>query len=275
MQICFVGGGNMASALISGLSRKGSLRGSVTLCDPSEAARQRIAADFGIATFAELEPALAGAGLVVLAVKPQVMPSVLAELAAALARQASLAPVLVSVAAGVTTSTMQKALKQPLPLIRAMPNTPALLGIGISGLFAAEGCTAAHRDMAEQLMSSAGETVWLGEEAQLDVVTAVSGSGPAYFYLLIEALQKAAAGLGLAPETARLLALHTAHGAGVMALQADTGVAELRRRVTSPGGTTEAALRSLAESGFEAIVADAVAAASHRAGELSLAEPRT
>ena len=274
MQICFIGGGNMASALLNGLARKGTLGDSVRLSDPSGPARLRLAGEFDIATYAELAPALAGAEMVVLAVKPQVMPDVLSALAAALAAQPNLTPVIVSVAAGVTTSTMAQALGPALPLVRAMPNTPALLGLGITGLFAAPACSAAHRDMAEQLMRSAGETVWVGSEQQLDVVTAVSGSGPAYFYLLIESLQKCAVELGLEPPTARLLALHTAHGAGVMALQADTDVAELRRRVTSPGGTTEAALRSFADNGFEHIVAQAVAAATQRASELSMAGPR-
>lgn len=270
MQICFIGGGNMASALLTGLARKGPLRDSVSLSDPSESARLRLTEEFGISTYADLAPALNGAEMVVLAVKPQVMPAVLDALAAALEQQPAMAPVIVSVAAGVTTDTMGGALGRGLPLVRAMPNTPALLGLGITGLFAAAGCSSTQRDMAEQLMRSAGVTVWVDSEQQLDVVTAVSGSGPAYFYLLIEALQKCAASMGLEPDTARLLALHTAHGAGVMALQADAEIAELRRRVTSPGGTTEAALRSLAADGFENIVAKAVAAAAQRAGELSV-----
>lgn len=265
MIITFVGGGNMATALIKGLVDHPGLAREVRVSDPSEAARSRLGTEPGVRCFASATEAIPGSDVIVLAVKPQVMPAVLAEISG-LPEPGTL---VVSVAAGTTISTLKQALGNSTPVVRTMPNTPALLGAGATGLYAAPDCTANQRDLAEAIMNAVGDTVWVENEALIDVVTAVSGSGPAYFYLLTEALADAGAELGLPAEVARQLAVATAHGAGLMATQGDVDVAELRRRVTSPGGTTQAALESFEAEGFRDLVRNAAAAAVRRGRELS------
>ncbi len=264
MRITFIGGGNMATALISGLARAGDISKTVRVADPAEAVRDRLGASFGIECHADAATAVEDADMVVLAVKPQVMPAVLASLAGRVPANA----LVVSVAAGIRIAAITGALGVAA-VIRAMPNTPALLGAGVTGTFASDACTDAQREAAANLLAAAGATVEVKEEALIDVVTAVSGSGPAYFFLLTEALREAGESLGLDPEAANTLATHTAHGAGVMTLEGGADVAELRRRVTSPGGTTQAALETLGAGGFSALVADAVRAATRRGRELS------
>ena len=269
MRICFIGGGNMASALINGLTRDEHNNAVISMVDPSEQARAAISGSYEVTTHAQLPAAADRAEIIVLAVKPQVMPQVLEQLAEALAGEGGTPPLIVSVAAGITCSQISAGLGLPVPVVRTMPNTPALLGAGITALFANDRCSSQQRNQAEQLMRSAGAVVWVEKEELLDAVTAVSGSGPAYFYLLTEAIQEAGVRQGLDVETARLLATHTAHGAGLMLLEGGADATELRRRVTSPGGTTQAAIESLVQGGFGQLVAEAVQAATRRSRELS------
>jgi pyrroline-5-carboxylate reductase len=263
--IAFIGGGHMARALIAGLLRQGVSPRALRVGEPLPEARASLAGEFAICTEADNAVAIAGAGVIVLAVKPQAAAAVLQSLpAAALAHR----PLLLSIAAGLRIADLARLLPVALPIVRAMPNRPALLGKGITGLYAAAAVTAAQRLMAEQIAGAAGRFVWLRAEQELDVVTALSGSGPAYFFLLAEQLAQAAIELGLAPETALLLATETLHGSGALA-RGDTTLAEERAAVTSRGGTTEAALRTLDSGGFGALVSSALRAAAARSAELA------
>lgn len=265
MLIAFIGGGNMASALITGLRKPGRHGLEIRVADPSDEARRRLRADFGVSVAERAGDIIEGADVIVLAVKPQVMPDVLQELAG------SIEPgqLVLSIAAGTTIAEIAGRLGPGVPVIRAMPNTPALVGAGIAGLCAAPECKPHHCDQAERILRSAGRVVWLDRESLMDAVTAISGSGPAYFFLLAEALARAGERLGLPEDVARVLAETTCSGAGAMLAASDDGAATLRRRVTSPGGTTQAALEVLATGDFEELVFQAVAAAERRGGELS------
>ncbi|MEM1412682.1 MAG: pyrroline-5-carboxylate reductase [Pseudomonadota bacterium] len=275
--IAFIGGGNMATALIGGLYAAGAdhapgtdLAGSVSrpyvrVADPNGEARNRMIKDFGVVATPDGAAAAAGADLVVLAVKPQLVQAALDGLGKQLTPQQTL----VSVAAGTTIATLQGLIADGVPVVRTMPNTPALLGLGMTGLFADARCTRRDRDRAESLMGVCGATVWVDEEDQMNLVTAVSGSGPAYYYLFTEALAEAATALGLPRETALRLARQTALGAGAMAARDETDIVELRRRVTSPGGTTQAAIEALEADALRAIVARAVDAATRRGRALA------
>jgi len=265
MNIAFIGGGNMAAALIAGLYRSDTPPSRTRVSDPSAEARTRLEAEFPVECFEDAASAIDGAEVIVLATKPQVMPSVLDSLAPLV----QLNHTIVSIAAGITVAVIQRALGADIPVVRTMPNTPALIGKGISGLYAGPACKEKDRENAQRIMAAAGEVVWLEDESLMDVVTAVSGSGPAYYFLLTEALQEAGHTLGLPAETAARLAVHTARGAGEMAARSELDVAELRRRVTSPGGTTQAALEALTSGGFGALVGEAVKAATDRGRELS------
>jgi len=267
MNVTFIGGGNMATALISGLSKSRPGSGWIRVCDPSIEARQRLEHDYPVACSDSATQAVVQADTIVLAVKPQVMPAVLAELAG----RVEPGQLVISIAAGVNIGTILRALGPDQAVIRVMPNTPALIGVGISGLFAAPQCTAEQRATAERLFAVAGATVWVEDEALINVVTAVSGSGPAYYFLLTEALREAGRTLGLSETVAAKLALHTVSGAGAMAMQSGVDVAELRRRVTSPGGTTQAALEAFEAGNFRQLVYRAVKAASDRGAELAAA----
>lgn len=263
--LAFIGGGNMARSLIGGLIARGASPGAIRVSEPSEAARSALATDFGIATFANNDEAVPGAELVVFAVKPQVMRPVCAALASTFPHNA----VALSIAAGITSSQMDRWLGGGRAVVRAMPNTPALLGAGATGLFANAHTDANQRALAQAVMGAVGVTAWIDDEALMDTVTAVSGSGPAYFFLLAETLQAAAIAQGLSPDAARALVVQTCAGAGRMLAESGEEAATLRQRVTSPGGTTQAALESFAASGFAGIVADAVAAATRRGVELA------
>lgn len=262
--IAFIGAGNMAASLIGGLRAQGLEAQQIRASDPGEETRARVSAEHGIETFADNGQAVEGADVVVLAVKPQAMKAVCEAL------RPSLAPnqVVVSIAAGITCASMTQWLGQQ-PIVRCMPNTPALLRQGVSGLYATAQVTAQQRQQAEALLSAVGIALWLEDEQQLDAVTAVSGSGPAYFFLLIEAMTAAGEKLGLPRETAARLTLQTALGAAHMAVSSDVDAAELRRRVTSPAGTTEAAIKSFQADGFEALVEKALGAAAHRSAEMA------
>lgn len=264
MRIAFIGAGNMASSLIGGLLAKGLNAARIRASDPGAETRARVSAEHGIELFSDNAQAVQDADVIVIAVKPQVMKAVCQDL------RAHLKPhqLLISIAAGITCTSLQNWLGNQ-PLVRCMPNTPALLGKGVSGLFATAAVTGEQRQQAEELLSAVGIAVWVDTEAQIDAVTAVSGSGPAYFFLLIEAMTDAGVKLGLPREVAKQLAEQTALGAAHMAVGSDVDAAELRRRVTSPAGTTEAAIKSFQADGFAATVEKALSAAAHRSAEMA------
>jgi pyrroline-5-carboxylate reductase len=265
MNITFIGGGNMATALVAGLLKARPGQISIRVADPSGEARERIMREYNVETFEDGASATPGADVVVLAVKPQVMPSVLGTLAPVIEN----GQLILSIAAGTTVSGIQAALGAQVPVVRAMPNTPALIGHGISGLFASPTCRDHHREQAERILKASGEVVWLSDEALMDVVTAVSGSGPAYFFLLTEALAAAGASLGLPEGDARRLAVRTAEGAGAMLSESGETPEMVRKRVTSPGGTTQAALEVLESNKFREMMRGAVEAATRRGQELA------
>ena len=266
--VAFIGGGNMARSLIGGLVQRGRAPDTIHVADPVEAARDALARDFGVRVHADGADAVAGADTWVFAVKPQVM----REVCASLASQAQAArPVVVSIAAGITSGQLDRWLGGGLPVVRTMPNTPALLGAGVTGLFANAAVDDGGRERAESLLSAAGETVWIDDEDVMDAVTAVSGSGPAYVFLLAEAMQAAGEAEGLAPEAARILTLQTLLGASRMLVEGDADARELRRRVTSPNGTTHAAIETFEQGGFRELVHRAVHAARERGRELAAA----
>lgn len=263
--LVFIGGGNMGRSLIGGLIARGMSPARIVAIDPSAAIRTGLANDFGIRTAADATAVPGEAALVLLAVKPQIMREVCRSLAPSLPGHA----VAVSIAAGITSAQLEAWLGGQRAVVRAMPNTPALLGAGATGLFANAHTSQAQRLLAGEVLDAVGISVWLEDESRMDVVTALSGSGPAYFFLLAEALQEAAIEQGLPEAAARALVSQTCFGAGRMLLESGEDATELRRRVTSPGGTTQAALESFAQDGFAAIVARAVEAATRRGAALS------
>jgi len=262
----FIGGGNMARSLIGALIRGGANAKDIAVAEPDESARTSLAREFVVATHEHNGDAVAGAATVILAVKPQVMRNVCAELANALGEAR---PLILSIAAGIRLDQMQAWLGAAFPIVRCMPNTPALIGAGATGLIANEHASDAQRERAETILGAAGRTAWIDNEDLMDTVTALSGSGPAYFFLLVEALEDAAVEQGLPRETARMLASQTCLGAGRMLVEGGEAPGKLRERVTSPGGTTAAALAAFDAGGLRELVAKAVAAAAERARELS------
>ena len=266
--IAFIGGGNMARSLVGGLVARGTPADSIHVAEPVEALREALARDFGARVFADNARAVAGARTWVLAVKPQVMRAV-CEALAPLAQASR--PLVVSIAAGITAAQLERWLGGGIAVVRAMPNTPALLGAGVTGLHANAAVDGAGRSLADTLLSAAGATVWIEDEAAMDAVTAVSGSGPAYVFLLAEAMQASGEAEGLPADAARTLALQTILGAARMLTESDEPPAELRRRVTSPGGTTQAAVESFERDGFRDLVGRAIHAATERGRQLSAA----
>jgi pyrroline-5-carboxylate reductase len=266
LTIGFIGGGNMARSLIGGLIADGVAAENLMVADPDEGHCRALTAEFGIATRHDNAAVASQADVVVLAVKPQL----LHEVATGLAEQAGPGDRLfVSVAAGVRAADIERWLGEGTPLVRAMPNTPALVQSGATGLYGNAHTTEQQREAAEAILRAVGLTLWVTEEAQLDAITAISGSGPAYFFAFMEALEGAGEKLGLDREKARLLAVQTAFGAAKMALESPDEPGTLRERVTSPGGTTERALEVLEAGGLRDLVNDATAAARERAGELA------
>ncbi len=264
--VAFVGGGNMARSLIAALLRGGAEAAAIHVAEPNEALRKQLAADFGVAVFDNGAEAAKGADIVMLSVKPQVMRGVCEELAPILGARH---PLVISVAAGLRIAQIDGWLGGGYPIVRCMPNTPALIGAGATGMFANPGVSAAQRAQAEAVLSGSGLTVWIEKEALMDTVTGLSGSGPAYFLLMIEALEDAAVAQGLPRETARALAIQTCLGAARLASEDAEAPARLRERVTSPGGTTHAALQAFADGGLRELVAAAVRAATERGREMS------
>jgi pyrroline-5-carboxylate reductase len=265
-RIGFVGGGNMARALIGGLLGRGLPPAQLSIGEPAPLARELLARDFKVSVSADNGAAIDGCALIILAVKPQEAGQVLKSLAPQLR---GTRPVLVSVAAGIPIASLSAWAGPGVPIVRTMPNRAALIGAGVSGMYAGPSVTADQRMLAEQVMTAAGTAVWVGRESDLDVVTALSGSGPAYFFLLAELMMQAARGAGLEPEAARQLAVGTLHGAGALAASSDGDLARLRAEVTSRGGTTEAALGVFAAADLSGIVARAMQAATQRSRELA------
>jgi pyrroline-5-carboxylate reductase len=263
--IGFIGAGNMATALAGGLLAKGWPAADIGLSDPGPAQLDPHARQ-GLFTTSDNLELLRRSDVLVLAVKPQVMSAVLKPLAT-LAQERR--PLVISIAAGIPVASLERWLGGALPIVRAMPNTPALLQAGATGLYASPAVSAAQKAEAEAILAAVGLTLWVGDEALIDAVTAVSGSGPAYFFYVMEAMMAAGRDLGLGEAEARALTLQTALGAARMALQADVGPAELRRRVTSPGGTTERAIATFDQAGLKDIFARALAACAARGAELA------
>ncbi|MCX7214116.1 MAG: pyrroline-5-carboxylate reductase [Burkholderiales bacterium] len=262
-RIVFVGAGNMASALIGGLIARGTAPASLQAIDPSASQRDALGARFGIATHAASGDPVGQADVIVMAVKPQQMREAVNALAPQIATQ-----LIISVAAGVRATDLSRWLGGYSRIVRTMPNTPALIGLGATGLAMLAGGTDADRKLAESIMQAVGQTVWVDDESQLDAVTALSGSGPAYVFRFIESMIAAGTGLGLSPEQSRQLALQTVSGAAQLACASSEPVALLRERVTSKGGTTAAALSVFEARGLDAVVAQAMGAARDRSAEL-------
>jgi pyrroline-5-carboxylate reductase len=266
VRIAFIGGGNMARSLIGGMIRNGASPHNIAVAEPNAALRDALTRDFKIGVHAGNEDAARDAQVLVLAVKPQVMKTVCTGLRdVAQARK----PLVISIAAGIRIDQLQRWLGDDVAIVRCMPNTPALIGAGATGLCANACAGKSQREFAKSILGAAGLTAWVDDEALMDTVTALSGSGPAYFFLLVEALEDAAVAQGLPRETARALAVQTCLGAGRMLAEDSAAPEELRRRVTSPDGTTAAALDSFTANDFAEIVAHAVAAATIRGRELS------
>lgn len=264
-KITFIGGGNMANSIIGGLVAQGFEAQNIEVCDPVADSRTRLEQSFGIKTSDNNSAAASNAGTVILAVKPQIMRSVCEELRASLAHK----PLIISIAAGIPLTKLNEWLGDKLAIVRCMPNTPALVQAGASGLYANSYCNAEQRELAERILKSVGVVEWLADEALIDAVTAVSGSGPAYFFLFMEAMIDAGVEQGLPRETATNLAIQTCLGAGLLAKNSDVDVAELRRRVSSPGGTTLKAIESFEKNNLRSLVSDAMHACAHRAKEMA------
>lgn len=261
MKIAFIGGGNMATALIAGLAKQAGNRFHVV--DPNADALARLATEYGVSTAPGIDAGIASADVVVLAVKPQQMREVAAALAPHLGSQ-----LVLSIAAGIRSADLSRWMKGYGAIVRAMPNTPALIGMGITGMVALAGVTGSQRAAADNVLRAVGQTVWLEDEALIDPVTAVSGSGPAYVFYFLEAMQAAASEMGLSAEQGKQLALATFAGATQLAAQSSESLATLRQRVTSKGGTTHAAITSMEGAGVKEAIIDAMKAAAARGREL-------
>jgi pyrroline-5-carboxylate reductase len=259
LKIGFIGGGNMAAALIGGLANKLTAAGNIHVVDLNRDALDSLQRQFGITTATQIDATLAGSDVVVLAVKPQQMKEVVAQLAPHIKTQ-----LVLSIAAGIRAMDLSRWLNGHSAIVRTMPNTPALIGKGVTGMVATAGVSAVQRAAADAILKTVGETVWLDDEALIDPVTAVSGSGPAYVFYFIEAMQQAAQEMGLTGEQGKALAISTFTGAAQLAAQSSEPVSVLRERVTSKGGTTYAALTSMEESGVKDAIIKAMKAAAAR-----------
>ncbi len=262
----FIGGGNMGRALIGGLLAAGHPASQIHVADAHEASRKSCADAFNVTIFSDNRLAANDADVVVLAVKPQQMRDV----ACALAGGGRRSTLYLSIAAGITTNHLATWLGAGSAIVRAMPNTPALIGAGVAGLYANAAVTNGQRALAEHLLGAVGVALWLDNEDLMDAVTAVSGSGPAYYFLLLELMERAGTRLGLPAGIARRLALETAYGATRLARESTHDAATLRHQVTSPGGTTERALLAFEQADLAHIVETALTAARDRGIELAL-----
>lgn len=263
LKIGFIGGGNMASALIGGLAGTLTAGANIHVIDPNADALDRLRQQFGVTTAAQIDGALAACDVVVLSVKPQQMKEVVGRLAPHIGKQ-----LVLSIAAGIRAVDLSRWLNGYRAIVRTMPNTPALIGKGITGMAALDGVSPDQREAADAIMRAVGPTVWLDDEALIDPVTAVSGSGPAYVFYFIEAMQQAALEMGLSAEQGTQLAIATFVGASELAARSSEPVSVLRERVTSKGGTTHAALKSMEASGVRQALITALKAASARGKEM-------
>jgi len=266
IRIRFVGAGNMAASLMGGLINKGITASQITASDPGKNQREYIEQQFQILTYDDNNTHFGMPDIVVIAVKPQIMKQVLKNVAPSIVRSN---PLVVSVAAGITTDQIKQWLEVNMAVVRAMPNTPALIGQGAIGMYANEWVTEQQKQLTEQIMDAVGTSIWVKKEAKIDAVTALSGSGPAYFFMFMEYLQQAAEELGLQAEDAALLTKKTAIGAALLAERSPETLAQLKQRVTSPKGTTAAALDSFTDNHIDRVIKQAIEAANNRSIELS------
>ena len=264
--ITFIGAGNMARSLIAGLLADGYDPAKIWASDPNPAQLNDLHTRHSIQITTDNNEAISNSDVIVLAVKPQMLHTVCEQIATITQQKQCL---VISIAAGIRASDIQRWLNGKLPIVRVMPNTPALLQCGASGLYANEQVNNEQKELAESILRAVGITLWVDREELMDTVTALSGSGPAYFFLLMETLQESATQLGLDPQAARMLTLQTAFGAAKMALESEDDAAMLRQRVTSPGGTTEAAICSLEDNDIRQHIHMALQAARDRSCELA------
>ncbi|MDY6944339.1 MAG: pyrroline-5-carboxylate reductase [Pseudomonadota bacterium] len=264
-RIAFIGGGNMGRSLIGGLIAKGTDPARIVVADPYAPTLQSLKTQYQVATAASNAEAVRDADVVLLAVKPQELRNVVSALREQLVRNR---PLLISIAAGILGADIQR-WAGGTPVVRCMPNRPAMQGCGVTALYANDQVDGPGRALAEQILGAVGATLWVERESDMDTVTAISGSGPAYFFLLIEMLEAAGQSLGLSAQVARKLAVETAYGSGCMAHESSDSPATLRQQVTSKGGTTEAALGHLEANDVRAIFSQAIAAAAQRSAQLA------
>lgn len=267
MKIGIIGGGNMAASLLGGLIADGFDAGALWISDPHQEKLDAFAENFKVNTSLDNNDVVKSADVLLFAVKPQVLCSVAKELAKQIQLKKSL---VISIAAGIRVSDLERWVGGDAAIVRCMPNTPALIGSAMTGMFANELVTEEQRNTAESILRAVGLTLWLEDEKSLNAVTALSGSGPAYFFLVMEALEHAGEIIGLSRDEARILTLQTALGASRMALESGEPLARLRERVTSPGGVTERALRALEVGGLRHMFTDALYEANKRADEITL-----
>ena len=265
-KIGFIGGGNMASSLISGLIASGHSPQDLWVSDINQDALKVLAQSLNVNTSTNNDDIINAVDVVVLAVKPQILSTVAKNATASIQQKQ---PLVVSIAAGISQQSLSQWLGNNIAIVRCMPNTPALVLTGATALHANEQVTAEQHDLAENIMRSVGIALWVNDESELNVVTAVSGSGPAYYFLLMDAMEKAAIEMGMNEVTARLLVQQTALGAAKIALESSESPEQLRKRVTSPGGTTQQALETFEEGGFTPLVSKALHAARDRSIEMS------
>jgi pyrroline-5-carboxylate reductase len=263
LKICFIGGGNMAQALIGGLADTLTAASDIHVVDVNPEALKVLSQRFGVHTSASVERVVEHADIVVLAVKPQQMREVVTSMASQITGQ-----LVLSIAAGIRAADLSRWLGGHTAIVRTMPNTPALVGKGITGMVALKGVSSQQKEIADAILRAVGDTVWLDQEQQIDAVTAISGSGPAYVFYFLEAMEQAAVELGLSAEQGRALAEATFVGASALASQSDEPLSVLRERVTSKGGTTYAALTSMEDGGVRQSIVKALQAAAARGAEL-------
>ena len=263
--ITFIGAGNMATALIGGLLQDKFPAQQICATDVNDNQLTHLEQVYGIKTSCDNKSAITDADVVVLSVKPQIIDDVCRDIASVAQHKKKL---FISIAAGATVNKLSHLLGETVSIVRAMPNTPALIKAGATGLFANEYVTQAQKEIAEKLMRAVGIVVWVEQESQMDVVTALSGSGPAYFFKIMESLEQAACQMGLPPQTAHLLTLQTALGAARLAMESDDTLATLREKVTSPGGTTARGLETMQQANIEEVFLKTIQAATERAVEL-------
>jgi len=263
MIITFIGGGNMANALIGGMLQKGFQADTIRVADISPENREKLMREYGVSTFSDLAPAVTGSDIIMLAVKPQQLFEVATQIKPMLQKQ-----LVISIAAGIRSDDLSRWLGDYAMLVRVMPNTPAMVMAGVSGMYALPGVDAQQKQKADAILQAVGSTVWVDEERHMDAITAISGSGPAYVFYFIEAMQEASIQLGLNATQARQLSIETFSGASLLASKSQEDILTLRTRVTSKGGTTERALHSMEAATVKQHIINAVCAAADRSREL-------